>query len=149
VLTTEARPAQVDRARRAGADQVLLKPTDVEQVLAEMRRLMADREHSRWCATPAAGRRTASGDEDAGDTATSRLPRRSLVRSFSRVVTTMPPASPPALVCPLCDGPLSYEHSYIGGVTQYRAEQWDRYVCSASCGMFEYRHRTRKLRVCS
>ena len=145
VLTAEGRPAHVDRARRAGADTVMVKPADLEQVVAETRRLLADREHSR--------RRTgvssaAPADDGAGE-AVARLPRRSLVKSFARVVTTMPPASPPALVCPSCDRPLKYEHSYIGGVTENRSEQWDWYACSASCGMFEYRQRTRKLRCAS
>jgi PleD family two-component response regulator len=43
VVTTETRPAQIDRARKAGADVVLTKPTGIENILNEMRRLIADR----------------------------------------------------------------------------------------------------------
>jgi len=63
----------------------------------------------------------------------------------ARFTTTTPPALPPQLVCPLCDCPLTYEHSHIGGVNASHTEQWDRYVCGSSCGTFEYRQRTRKL----
>jgi DNA-binding response OmpR family regulator len=55
-------------------------------------------------------------------------------------------AHPPELLCPLCNRWLTYEHSHIGGVNDRRTEQWDYYVCSASCGTFQYRQRTHKLR---
>lgn len=42
VVTTETRPAQIDRARKAGANVVLIKPTGIENILDEMRRLVAD-----------------------------------------------------------------------------------------------------------
>ena len=34
----------------------------------------------------------------------------------------------------------------IGGVSAKHAEQWDYYVCPRSCGTFQFRHRTRKVR---
>jgi PleD family two-component response regulator len=42
VVTTETRPAQIDRARKAGANVVLIKPTGIENILNEMRRLVGD-----------------------------------------------------------------------------------------------------------
>jgi two-component system cell cycle response regulator DivK len=55
---------------------------------------------------------------------------------------------PPSLVCPSCDRPLWYYRSHIGGVKSRKAEQWDEFVCPhpGSCGVFEFRQRTRKLR---
>jgi PleD family two-component response regulator len=41
VVTSETRPAQIDRARKAGANVVLIKPTGIENILNEMRRLVA------------------------------------------------------------------------------------------------------------
>jgi predicted RNA-binding Zn-ribbon protein involved in translation (DUF1610 family) len=60
-------------------------------------------------------------------------------------MTTQPPLKPPALTCPSCDRHLTYEESYVGGVSQRHAEQWDYYDCPV-CGRFQYRQRTRKLR---
>jgi CheY-like chemotaxis protein len=132
VVTAEARSLGVDGARRVGANAVLLKPTTPEQLLAETRRLLSDHQDADRSVSPAALR-----------TVESSRPRQS--KSFARFVTKTPPASPPELVCPLCDESLIYEHSYVGGVSAKNAEQWDLYVCPGSCGTFQYRHRTRKL----
>jgi CheY-like chemotaxis protein len=43
VVTAEARPVQVDRAQKAGADTVLIKPTTPDTIVDEMRRLLAQR----------------------------------------------------------------------------------------------------------
>jgi CheY-like chemotaxis protein len=134
VVTAEARSTGVDGALRVGANAVLIKPTTPEQVLAETRRLLSDCRDADRSGSPAALQTLAS----------SHL-RPRLSKSFARFVTTTPPAAPPQLVCPSCDEPLIYEHSYVGGVSAKNAEQWDRYVCPASCGTFQYRHRTRKL----
>ena len=64
----------------------------------------------------------------------------------SRHDTTSPPIAPPLLNCPECHQPLRYMHSHIGGVTAQNSEQWDYFECSAACGTFQYRERTRKLR---
>jgi hypothetical protein len=69
-----------------------------------------------------------------------------LSKSFSRFATTVPPVSPPGLVCPSRDHTLTYGESYVGGVSDRHPEQWDHYTCPGSCGAFQYRHRTRKLR---
>jgi CheY-like chemotaxis protein len=120
VVTSEARPAELDRARKAGADVVIAKPTTSEHILSETQRLLADAKDLREHCTV-------------------------LVKSHSRFTTTTPPASPPSLICPSCDRPLAYDRSHIGGVSERQPEQWDYYTCPA-CGAFQYRQRTRKLR---
>ena len=135
VVTAEARLAGADGVRRVGANAVLVKPTTPEQLLAETRRLLSHRRGVDRSDSPAALPPVES----------SHL-RPRLSKSFARFVTATPPASPPPLVCPSCDEPLRYEHSYVGGVNAKNAEQWDRYACPRSCGTFQYRHRTRKLR---
>jgi CheY-like chemotaxis protein len=139
VVTGEARPAEIDRARRMGADTVLVKPITPEHMAAETRRLIANAEEMRRAALIRAA-------SDLGKRAQSAQRRAGLSKSLARVTTTAPPSSPPALMCPSCDGPLIYEQSYVGGVSERHPEQWDQYACRASCGTFEYRHRTRKLR---
>jgi CheY-like chemotaxis protein len=131
VVTAEARSASLEDARRAGANAVLIKPATSEQVLAETRRLLSSRRKSgRWI--PPAALRVESA-------------RPRLSKAFARFTTATPPIAPPRLVCPSCDEPLTYEHSYVGGVNAQDAEQSDFYVCPRSCGTFQYRHRTRKL----
>jgi hypothetical protein len=71
--------------------------------------------------------------------------RMALAKAHQRFATTSPPASPPSLMCPRCDRPLVYARSHVGGVSANHPEQWDDFDCP-SCGAFEYRHRTRKLR---
>ena len=121
VVTDECRPAQVERARRAGADVVLVKPTSIEHVLSEVRRMVAESSSRRKRAVAP-------------------------TRNIASRMTTTPPASPPALVCPSCDSPLIYERSHVGGVSERQREQWDEFACRASCGVFQYRHRTRTVR---
>jgi len=134
VVTAEGRVAGPNGERTVEADAVLVKPTTLERVLAETRRLLSDRRDADRSDAPVAVRPEES----------SHL-RLRLSKAFARFATTTPPASPPRLVCPSCDEPLTYERSYVGGVNAKQAEQWDVYVCPGSCGMFEYRHRTRKL----
>jgi len=135
VVTAEARVAGTDGERTVGADAVLIKPTTPERVLAETRRLLSDRRDA----------------DDRSDAPAARRPEESshlrprLSKAFARFATTTPPASPPRLLCPSCDEPLTYERSYVGGVNAKQAEQWDVFECPGSCGTFEYRHRTRKL----
>jgi hypothetical protein len=70
--------------------------------------------------------------------------RMMLSRVHARRETTEPPLPPPTLVCPNCDHPLRYTKSYVGGVSAKQPEQWDYFECS--CGTFQYRHRTRRLK---
>ena len=58
-------------------------------------------------------------------------------------VTNQPDDPPPPLLCPDCDKPLEYEHTILGGVKP--PERWDRFRCKTD-GMFEFRHRTRRLK---
>jgi CheY-like chemotaxis protein len=149
VITSEARPAQIGRAQQSGADVVLVKPTTLENILVETRRLLAHAEAIRArAATPPAN---ASSPREKAATLISSSEEHhgpGLSKSFSRFVTATPPASPPSLVCPSCDRPLTYLNSQIGGVSHHHPEQWDYYEC-ISCGTFQLRRRTRSLRKVS
>ena len=139
VVTADARPTTAQRARTAGAAAVLVKPTTPERLLAETGRLLDPREGT-------AGAATGTTAAALTDSSPARRPESRMSKSFARFMTTTPPAAPPQLVCPSCDQPLTYEHSHVGGVSARNAEQWDQYICPATCGTFQYRHRTRKLR---
>ena len=70
-----------------------------------------------------------------------------LSHAHRRGDTTAPPIAAPDLLCPVCDKPLAYRRSHVGGVSARHPEQWDYYECTVSaCGTFQYRQRTRKLR---
>jgi two-component system chemotaxis response regulator CheY len=127
VVTTETAPEQIQRARDAGANAVLIKPVAAETLLNEIQRLL-DKVLEPY------------------RTPVHNGPRMTQVTSYDRLHTTAPPHPPPDLPCPRCNRPLKYARSYIGGVNPRHAEQWDTYTCPASCGTFEYRQRTRRLR---
>jgi DNA-binding response OmpR family regulator len=149
VVTADARPAQIVRAREAGADVVLVKPTTPEHMLGEARRLLARAKDLRSRAAETSADVAAQFDASANVAARSEgHPRTTLSKSFRRMATTTPPASPPALVCPSCDRLLSYERSEIGGVSRLHPEQWDYYSCD-SCGRFQHRQRTGRFRKVS
>jgi two-component system chemotaxis response regulator CheY len=135
VVTSEARESELKRAREAGANAVLTKPIGPDLMLREIRRLLEASTVTGSGAAPVPEPRLPADQ-----------PRATQAKAHLRVKTTTPPAAPPELFCPECDGPLRYECSYLGGVNRNFAEQWDSYTCLASCGRFEYRHRTRKLR---
>jgi two-component system, cell cycle response regulator DivK len=142
-MTTEARPADVERGRTAGADAILVKPATLDAVLNEVRRLLAAPTESRRTTATAAEhdrQRTSIATRSTGDR------HAALARAHRRFETTTPPISPPDLLCPSCDGPLMYEKSYIGGVSAQHGEQWDYYTCANACGTFQYRQRTRRVR---
>jgi CheY-like chemotaxis protein len=145
VVTAEARPADVDRARRAGANAVLVKPTTPDILVNETRRLLAQSRHLRRRAAMIRGNAATQCDRSADLLARAETLRGVRARSHQRFTTMTPPALPPPLMCPSCDRPLTYQESCIGGVSERHPEQWDFYVC-AWCGAFEYRQRTRKLR---
>lgn len=137
VVTSEARHAELEHVRRIGANGVMVKPTTPEVLLNTVRRLLS-----------VGGHRHAPDDTMANPFAEAREgghKRLALAKLHQRFATTTPPASPPSLMCPSCDRPLVYERSHIGGVNSKHREQWDDFDCP-SCGKFEYRHRTRKLR---
>ncbi len=147
VVTGDAFEKDVERARRAGADTVLIKPCLPETLLLEARRLIspATERHAR-AAVPA---QKGAAEVDRAEQLNERLIRirsRMLNHAYDRHDTTTPPVAPPALVCPQCDRPLVYRRSHIGGVSVKHPEQWDYFECPHNCGTFQYRERTRKLR---
>jgi two-component system chemotaxis response regulator CheY len=146
LVTSEGRDAQRERARRAGADVVLVKPTPIETVVSEMQRLMAVCQASGRLVPIPEETEMSFEESTKAVTAPPKARRRVLAKVHSRFMTKSPPATPPVLVCPSCDGALNYDYSYIGGVHARHAEQWDYYICPQSCGTYQYRHRPRNLR---
>jgi two-component system cell cycle response regulator DivK len=147
VVTADSVPSTVSRAEDAGANLVLVKPCLPEKLLEAMRQVL---DHSAALRARAAVTR----EKLAGQlTRSEELLQRSrkggkkpLSRAYERHDTVTPPIEPPALICPTCDEPLIYQRSHIGGVSARHSEQWDYYTCPSSCGAFQYRERTRKLR---
>jgi two-component system chemotaxis response regulator CheY len=145
VVTSEAESAKLQRARAVGADAVLAKPARLDAILAETERLIGRGELS---GNGNHGRRPVMAATTTVSTDRNRESGRHMTgsRMHARFTTTAPPVPPPELHCPSCDGLLTYLNSHVGGVSSRYPEQWDYYVCAASCGAFEYRQRTRKLR---
>jgi len=148
VVTGDAMETDLERARHAGADAVLVKPCLPDDLLQTMRALLSEsadlRERGRATRARVADQIDRSEELLGRSRATVR--RLMLSRAHQRHDTTTPPAAPPGLVCPTCDQPLTYQRSHIGGVSERHAEQWDYFECPAGCGTFQYRQRTRKLR---
>ncbi len=138
IVTADARAAEGSCTRQMRADAVLIKPTTSEAILTATRRMLDETREMRARARVTRVHAVTQRQQ-------AERQRVRLSKSFSRFATTVPPLSPPALVCPSCDGPLTYEQSHVGGVSERHREQWDHYTCPASCGAFQYRHRTRKL----
>lgn len=147
-VTGDAFDAEIKRAETSGADSVLVKPCLPETLLFEMRRLLqqsADlRESSRLSRERARLEVERSAELLARSTRHTR--RLTLSRAHVREQTSTPANAPPTIVCPVCDSPLTYTHSHIGGVNARASEQWDYYECRSGCGTFQYRQRTRKIR---
>lgn len=149
VVTTERGRAQFGRARAAGADAFLAKPATLDALFTHIRHLLAPscKSHS----TPVTARATTATDHHPYAATTPARSERHLGRVQSRAhlrfETATPPEQPPSLVCSSCDRPLLYQRSHIGGVRTCDPEQWDEFLCPppGSCGVFEYRQRTRKL----
>jgi two-component system cell cycle response regulator DivK len=147
-VTSDAFDNDLRRAERVGADAVLLKPCLPETLLIEMKRLLQEsgelRERAR--ALRAKVRTQVERSDHLLAISRGHTRRLTLSRAHVRVETDAPPAVPPALVCPICDKPLVYVRSHVGGVNARSSEQWDYFECPAECGTFQYRQRTRKLR---
>ena len=146
VVTGAAYPADLARARQAGADSVLVKPCLPETLMLEINRVL---ETSALLRARANGARLRAHEQLARSAELRERSARhhiTLAKAHSRGQTTTPPLPPPQLICPHCDAPLVYQSSQIGGVSVRHSEQWDYYTCQAGCGTFQYRHRTRKLR---
>jgi CheY-like chemotaxis protein len=143
VVTGDGYAAHIQRAREAGATEVLIKPCLPEVLLAATTQLLehagAVRDRAeKTCADAATG-------IDRSRLLETRLRRPRAVR-VDRRQTESPPLPPPPLTCPQCEASLAYEHSHIGGVSASRSEQWDYYNCPRGCGTYQYRQRTRKVR---
>jgi CheY-like chemotaxis protein len=141
VVTGDAFRQDLKAAVTAGADAVMVKPCLPEELAAEIGRLLGRSRGLRATAADTAPDRSPATPVEA----IRSEKRRALSREYQRGETSAPPTAPPVLVCPFCDQGLRYLQSYVGGVSVHYPEQWDYYEC-ASCGTFEYRHRTRKLR---
>jgi CheY-like chemotaxis protein len=142
VVTGDVRTSVLDEARKAGVDGILLKPTPPETLMSEVERLV-----QRSSALRARGTAVIRKAAAQRETASKALAKAEAVRRQHGVAnrsTKNPPVAPPSLLCPSCDRPLAYNQSHVGGVGKLQ-EQWDDFVCT-SCGLFQYRHRTRKLR---
>lgn|SRR5262245_23161401 len=130
----------VQRAQAAGADVVLMKPCAPAELLQTVEHL---RERSReLCALSAAARASS----------TERLHRASQVLEKSVRLNTVRRkdlaalANPPDVLCPRCGRPLVFSRSFTGGRTSAEREQWDYYDCAGSCGSYQYRRRTGRLK---
>ena len=149
VVTADAFEADVRRATNAGADVVLTKPCLPGDLGRELRRVRTDVRRTRDRLAAAPGQTTDRRGRSAE--LVERLPatgrRTMLSRAHNRRETSEPPVAPPALVCPECDQPLHYVKSHVGGVSAKHQEQWDYFECRSGCGTFQYRQRTRRLRL--
>jgi CheY-like chemotaxis protein len=142
IVTADARAIARERIRQAGADAVLVKPAPPDAVLSAMRNLLTHSGNERGTSAPTSTAALSNGSARAR--AHSDEHHTALAKTHQRFQTTAPPTPPPALTCPACDRSLKYDHSHVGGVSR-QPEQWDYYICS-TCGTFQYRQRTRKLR---
>ena len=146
LVTSDAQARDLERARRAGATSVLVKPCLPDTLIAEALKLVEESRALRHRSVAMPEKipgRLASADRLLDTSAASR---RIMSRTHRREETELPPSAPPPLVCPDCDRPLDYKSSQVGGVSARNSEQWDYFVCGGGCGMFQYRQRTRKLR---
>ena len=142
IVTAEDRATARDRIRKAGADEVLVKPAPPDAILSAMRNLLT--RSGKWRST-SGPTNTTSPSNASTDALEHSDKHRNLAKSHQRFKTTAPPTLPPTLTCPSCDELLKYDHSHVGGVSDVHSEQWDYYICS-TCGTFQYRQRTRKIR---
>jgi CheY-like chemotaxis protein len=130
------------QARDAGASAVITKPVSVELMAIEARRLLSGASVG---VTLVSHLECTTEHSINAPPATAPLARGHLKKAYQRVDTRTPPERPPSLLCPLCDLPLAYRYSHLGGVNAHHPEQWDYFWCRR-CGVFEYRQRTRNLK---
>jgi DNA-binding response OmpR family regulator len=142
LLTDDPASQRHERAKQAGADIVLVEPVEPDSLRAEVDRLYVDRLQS--SVEPRGGGSLVTDKlEPAID---QQKPRRRKSRSHARFATKKPPLEPHTLICPVCDRPLRYQQSFVGGVNHSQREQWDHFSCPSCRGAFEFRHRTRRMR---
>jgi CheY-like chemotaxis protein len=140
VVTGETRAAELQRIRDVGVDEVLLKPVPVDVLTRAVEQLVAATHETCRGSWPGASQRTGWSASLPGVA----RPATAVARA-RRELTTTPPLVAPALTCPTCDRALTYCFSQMGGVSDRFSEQWDYFSCP-SCGAFQYRQRTRKVR---
>jgi len=147
VVTADAYPADLQHARDAGADTVLVKPCLPEHLALEVARVLQTA-RGLQARGVAVHERAATQISRAKTLVTQarETKRHVLSRAHQRHDTITPTITPPVLVCPQCDQVLAYKRSHVGGVSARHAEQWDYFECPTGCGSFQYRERTRKLR---
>src|SRR5438552_2861939 len=149
VVTADSVPTNVRLAEAAGADAILIKPCLPQDLAAEIRRLLSLshelKARGRELREKVGTQRAKSQELIERSEANQR--RVALSRMHQRGATTLPPITPAALRCPTCDQSMKYVTSQIGGVSERYPEQWDYFECPECRGTFEYRQRTRKLRV--
>jgi DNA-binding response OmpR family regulator len=145
IVTAEGRPAEMVRARDAGADIVVAEPTTPQHIVSLSRRLISGMKGARN--STAATMAGAAAPREISENAVADFEERrtAFVEVHSRFSATTPARPPFSLICPQCERPLTYHRSHIGGVNDRHLEQWDYYTCPA-CGIFQYRQRTRTLR---
>ncbi len=148
VVTADTFPSDLKLAEAAGAHAVLVKPCLPERLAEEIRSVLAQSYELRARGRAAHEKITAQVARSNELIARSHVnaPRVILSHEHQRRDTTLPPTSPPALVCPACDRPLHYVKSHVGGVSERHREQWDYFECAQGCGTFQFRQRTRKVR---
>jgi CheY-like chemotaxis protein len=150
VVAGNGDPEALERVRQAGADRILVAPATPERILEEARALLERPVSGARSPLPppvSAPEPPARNPLAPAEPSTQAGPRKlSRAKTHQRFVTTTPSLPPPALHCPSCDRQLVYERSHIGGVSDRHPEQWDYYVCPGTCGAFQYRHRTRRVR---
>jgi two-component system cell cycle response regulator DivK len=134
ILTTDISTVDLAAVERLGAISVLSKPVSVDAIVEAVEKV---RDEPAMLAPPIRLMPQVVEAPSHPSIAT---------RSFRRFETTAPATRPPSLRCPDCDRLLEFRKSRIGGVTRRNAEQWDEFHCQDCSGVFEYRHRTKKLR---
>ena len=149
-VTGDVYEPDVRCAQAAGADAVLVKPCLPEQLAQAIKGVWQRPRESSARLEPTVdkaqqqkARCDAQVERPQGDH------RIVLSHTHERAETVHPPLAPPTVVCPKCDRPLRYMKSHLGGVSARYAEQWDYFQCTGGCGTFQYRHRTRRLRLVS
>lgn len=150
VVTGDAFANNLRLAEMAGADAVLVKPCLPEKLANQIQAVLSVsfelRDRTKAIRSKLFDELARSDALVEGSRATVAS-RRVLSHTYDRRETDAPPAQPPSLECPSCHRPLKYVKSHIGGVNERQAEQWDYFECPAGCGTYQYRQRTRRIRL--
>jgi len=145
-LTGNALETDTRKAMAAGASRVLIKPCLPDRLMSEINQLLIALRELRDETEALRAETLAELKPRPLRAGATRERHVMLNHVHHRQMTTDPPVTPPALVCPMCFQPLRHVKSYVGGVSARHPEQWDYFECQTGCGTFQYRHRTRKLR---